>query len=171
MNSKYIMSDLHFGHRNIIKYSGEFRGGTNSEEHDEWLIGQWNSVVKKNDLVYVLGDVAMTEDALKKVRFLKGQKILIRGNHDVYNVKKYLEYFQEVYGLHHFKGTFWMSHAPIHPIELRGRYNLCGHVHQNSIPDERYINCCVEMSYGVPQSLDELLAKYKPIVEAAREKK
>ena len=61
-----------------------------------------------------------------------------------------------------------MSHAPIHPNELRGRFNLHGHVHQNSITlpdgslDDRYINCCVEMSYGIPQSLDKLYETYLP---------
>lgn len=163
MNKKYIISDLHLGHKNILKYSDGFRSGTTSEEHDQWIIDQWNSVVTKRDLVYVLGDVAMNLEALSKVKKLKGNKILIRGNHDVYNTKVYLEYFQEVYGMLHHKGVFWMTHAPMHPIELRGRFNLHGHVHQNSIPDSNYINCCVEMSNGVPQSLDDLLEKYHPL--------
>lgn len=167
---KWIISDLHLGHKNILKFSGDLRGGTDSDSHDEWLIEQWNNVVKKGDLVYVLGDVAFNTEKIKLVKFLKGQKILIRGNHDLLDTQTYLKYFQSVYGLLHFKGVFWMSHAPIHPAELRGRYNLHGHVHQNSIPDERYINCSVEVSYGVPQSLDDLLTKYKPIVEEARKK-
>lgn len=162
MSKKWIISDLHFGHENILKYSGEFRGGSSSEEHDEWLISQINSVAKKGDLLYILGDVAMTEEALKKLSKIKaGQKILIRGNHDVYSTQEYLKYFQQVYGLLKFRGTFWLSHAPIHPLELRGCLNIHGHVHQNSIPDDRYINACVEMTYGIPQSLDDLFNKHK----------
>ena len=160
-SKKYIISDLHLSQKNILKYSGSLRGGTTSEEHDEWIITQWNSIVTKHDLVYVLGDISMGRQGLALVKRLKGNKMLIRGNHDVYATKDYLQYFQEVHGLLHYRGVFWMSHAPIHPNELRGRFNLHGHVHQNSIPDDRYINCCVEMSYGVPQSLDDLFEKYK----------
>lgn len=177
MSNKWVISDLHFGHANILKYAGNLRGGTNSQEHDEWLITQWNSVVKKNDLVYVLGDAAMNLEAYRNFKKIKGQKHLIRGNHDINNARHLLDYFCDVSGLLRFKGTFWMSHAPIHSGSLRGLYNLHGHVHQNSVKkedgslDERYINCCVEMSYGIPQSLDELLLKYKPLVEIQKREK
>lgn len=172
---KFVISDLHLGHEKILKYSNGLRGGTNSSEHDEWIIEQWNSVVTKHDLVYVLGDVAMNRNALHLVKRLKGNKHLCRGNHDVESVKAYMEYFDVIYGLHNYKRVFWMSHAPVHPGSLRGLFNLHGHVHQNSVvdsdgnPDPRYINCCVEMSYGVPQSLDYFFDKYWPIVKANKE--
>jgi calcineurin-like phosphoesterase family protein len=168
-SKKWVISDLHLGHKNILKYSGALRGGTTSEEHDLWIVDQWNSVVRKQDLVYVLGDVAFDENSLHLVNRLKGEKKLIRGNHDILPTQTYLRYFNNVYGLYSHKATFWMSHAPIHTQELRGRINLHGHVHQNSIllagePDPSYINCCVEMSYGIPQSLDDLLEKYRESV-------
>lgn len=165
-HKKYVISDLHLGHENIIKYSGGLRGGSNSVEHDQWIIEQWNSVVTKHDLVYVLGDVAMNNDALKLVKKLKGNKMLIRGNHDIADSRMYIEYFQQIFGLLSYRGVFWMTHAPLHPDSLRGRYNLHGHVHKNSLPDSRYINCCVEMSYGVPQSLDDLFEKYKSLIKS-----
>lgn len=168
MSKKWIISDLHLGHKNILKYSSSFRGGTTSEEHDKWLIDQINSKVKKGDLLYILGDVAFCSESLKLVKKIKGMKILVRGNHDILSTQEYLEYFQQVYGLWKHKGTFWLSHAPIHPAELRGCLNIHGHVHQNSIQDDRYINACVEMTYGVPQSLDELFEKYKDQVYRTR---
>jgi calcineurin-like phosphoesterase family protein len=167
MSKKWIISDLHFGHKNILKYAGQLRGGSTSEEHDEWLIAQWNSVVKKCDLVYVLGDFAMNKAALHLAKRLKGQKVLVRGNHDIEPARTYLDYFTTIHGLLRFRGVFWMTHAPIHPGSLRGMYNLHGHVHQNSVQDDRYINVCVEMSYGVPRDLDALFEKYKPLVDAA----
>lgn len=169
MSKKWVISDLHLGHKNILKYSGALRGGNTSEEHDAWLIDQINSTVKKGDLLYILGDVAFDEESLKLIKKIKGMKILVRGNHDILATQKYLEYFQQVYGLLSYKGTFWMSHAPIHPVELRGRLNIHGHVHQNSIDDESYINACVEMTYGVPQSLDELHEKYRAAVFSNRQ--
>lgn len=168
MSKKWIISDLHLGHKNILKYSGQFRGGTTSEEHDAWLIDQINSKVKKGDLLYILGDVAFDEQSLDLVKKIKGMKILVRGNHDVLATQKYLEYFQQVYGLWKYKGTFWLSHAPIHPDELRGCLNIHGHVHQNSIKDSRYINACVEMTYGIPQSLDDLFETQKDQVYQTR---
>ena len=170
MSKKWIISDLHLGHKNILKYSGSLRGGTTSEEHDKWLIDQIKSVVKKGDLLYILGDVAFDEESLKQLKKIKNQMILVRGNHDVLSTQKYLEYFQQVYGLWKHKGTFWLSHAPLHPDELRGCINIHGHVHQNSIQDDRYINVCVEMTYGVPQSLDDLHEKYREIVWENRRK-
>jgi calcineurin-like phosphoesterase family protein len=167
MSKKWIISDLHLGHKNILGFSGDLRGGKTSEEHDEWIVDQINSVVGKGDLLYICGDVAMTEESLKELKRVKGQKILVRGNHDIYSTQSYLEYFQQVHGMISYKGTFWLTHSPIHPQELRDRYNIHGHVHQNSIlgtdgkPDPRYINACVEMTYGVPQSLDRLLEKHK----------
>ena len=176
MSTKYVISDLHFGHKNILKYSGALRGGTTVEEHDAWLLDQINSTVKKHDLLYILGDVAMERESLKLVKKIKaGNRILVRGNHDIYDTREYLEYFAQVHGMISYKGTFWLTHCPIHPVELRGRLNIAGHIHQNSIKlpdgtlDNRYINACVEMTYGVPQNLDKLTEKYKPIVTRNRE--
>jgi calcineurin-like phosphoesterase family protein len=50
---------------------------------------------------------------------LNGRKILIRGNHDNFKIGEYLKHFEDVQGICKYKG-FWVSHAPIHPAELRG---------------------------------------------------
>ena len=168
VSKKYIISDLHFHHKNILEYSKGLRGGSTMEEHDQWLIDQINSKVTKHDLLYILGDICMDRKGLDLVKKIRGNKILVRGNHDIYSTKHYLEYFQEIHGLLSYRGVFWMTHAPIHPESLRGRFNLHGHVHQNSLDDGRYINCCVEMTYGVPQSLDDLFEKYKDKIEPKR---
>jgi calcineurin-like phosphoesterase family protein len=169
-----VISDLHLGHKNVLKYAGPLRGGTTPEEHDAWIIDQINSVVTKHDLLYILGDVAFNLEHLKLLKRLRvKQLVLAKGNHDANNYRHYLPYFQEMVGILSYRGTFWMSHAPVHPQELRGRYNIHGHVHQNSIlldgiPDPRYINACVEMTYGVPQNLDALFEKYKPEIDASK---
>jgi len=139
--SVWLCSDLHFGHKNIQK----FRGGVESEEDNRnQIIRDWNRLVTKRDDVYVLGDAAFTMDTVKCFADLPGaRKYLIRGNHDLLNTSVYLKYFTQVYGLFKYK-EFWLSHAPIHPDELRGKVNLHGHVHYQSIDDRRYFNCCVE---------------------------
>lgn len=37
MSKKWVISDLHFGHDNIVKFSRDYREGNNAEEHDEWF--------------------------------------------------------------------------------------------------------------------------------------
>ena len=109
----YYISDLHLGHQGVCAFAGQFRGNcTTVEEHDAWIVEQWNSVVRKPDLVYVLGDVAWNLRAMEALKKMRGQKILVRGNHDKNNVRHLLEYFQDVCGFLK-KGEFWLSHCPI----------------------------------------------------------
>jgi len=155
MSKVYFISDLHFGHSNIIKFAGDYRYGNDCIENMHITIAMWNARVTKRDTVYVLGDVAMNDQGFEALRELNGNKLLVRGNHDMYKAKRYLQVFSDVYGVRMYKG-YWISHAPIHPTELRGRKNIHGHVHQNTLMnhyneiDERYINVCVETTDGAP---------------------
>ena len=53
----FFTSDTHFGHNNIIEYCK--RPYTSVEEMDAALEKNWNEVVKPDDLVYHLGDLAI----------------------------------------------------------------------------------------------------------------
>lgn len=79
----FFTSDLHFGHRNIIKFCN--RPWKTTEEMDEALIENWNSVVKDNDIVFDLGDFAFATNGRWKdiLSRLNGKHYLILGNHDV----------------------------------------------------------------------------------------
>lgn len=158
MSRVRFISDLHLGHQAICKFSGEFRGGcTTTDEHDLWLVEQWNSVVTKNDLVYVLGDVCFDKAKLHLLKKMKGSKHLILGNHDKFSLEVYAQYFNKIHGFDKYKNKAWLSHSPIHPNELRGKWNVHGHVHQNIVDDLRYISVCVEAVSGKPISWDDLL--------------
>lgn len=153
-----FISDLHLGHKSICEFSGKYRGGvTTVEDHNKWIVDQWNSVVTKNDLVYVLGDVCFDKDTLPLLKKMKGNKHLILGNHDKFPLQVYLQYFNKVHGFEKYKGRAWLSHSPIHPNELRGKWNIHGHVHQNIVDDLRYISVCVEAVSGKPISWNDLL--------------
>jgi len=144
MSRIVLCSDLHLGHRNIHKFR-QFAKVTFAEEseHRAWLMGELKATLQERDRVIVTGDVAFTRETLEEFKQLPGQKILVRGNHDNFSTREYLDVFSEVYGLWCWK-SFWLSHAPVHPSELRGRINLHGHVHMDTISDSRYFNLCPE---------------------------
>jgi calcineurin-like phosphoesterase family protein len=78
----WFTSDLHFGHANIIDHCN--RPYADVREMDAALVDNWNSAVGEEDVVYVLGDVAMGRltDTLPLVQLLNGTKFLVPGNHD-----------------------------------------------------------------------------------------
>lgn len=78
----FFTSDLHFGHKNIIRFDN--RPFSTVEEMDEALIRNWNAKVSDEDTVYVLGDISWYNDAKTSeiINSLHGHKILIKGNHD-----------------------------------------------------------------------------------------
>lgn len=157
MTQVWFCSDLHFGHKNIQKFRHHI---VDEEDNTKSIKTDWKDVVGKQDHVYVLGDACFTMERLKDLKELPGEKkFLIRGNHDMLDTSAYLKVFDQVYGLFKYR-EFWLSHAPIHPNELRGRVNLHGHVHYQSVDDKRYFNCCVENIWRLKQrsliSLDEL---------------
>jgi len=78
----WFTSDIHFNHKNIIKYCQ--RPWETVDEMNEALIANWNSVVKKDDTVFILGDIGFgsVTKTVELVSRLNGHKILLPGNHD-----------------------------------------------------------------------------------------
>lgn len=78
----WLTSDLHFGHENIIRYCD--RPFADVDEMDDELVRRWNERVAPDDVVWVLGDVALgpIHASLRKVAALAGEKHLVAGNHD-----------------------------------------------------------------------------------------
>ena len=73
----YFTSDLHFGHKNIIRFDN--RPFTSVEEMDKVLIERWNNKVTDEDTVYILGDISWYDDQKTYEIFsqLRGRKILM----------------------------------------------------------------------------------------------
>lgn len=87
----WLIADTHFNHKNIIKYCN--RPFSSIEEMNETLINNWNSVVKNNDRVFMLGDFCLSgKDKIIKIgNQLNGRKTLIIGNHDSASLRVYYE--------------------------------------------------------------------------------
>ena len=80
---RYYISDLHFYH-DALNHVMDQRGFRDAQDMNEHMICQWNSRVRKNDEVVVLGDFSMEkwEKTKAVLEQLKGKIYLIQGNHD-----------------------------------------------------------------------------------------
>jgi calcineurin-like phosphoesterase family protein len=163
MPSVFLVSDTHFGHAGVCRFTRndgvtKLRPWTDPDEMDEFMIKAWNERVKPTDKVYHLGDVVINRRALKTLARLNGDKVLIRGNHDIFRDDEYREYFRELRAYHVMNGMI-LSHIPIHPESL-GRFgtNIHGHLHyqrvmkplatsgRTDVIDPRYHCVCVEQT-------------------------
>lgn len=130
---------------------------------DEFMIDAWNSVVGKNDKVYYLGDFCIKRKDLEVLSRLAGNKVLIRGNHDIYKMEEYAKYFRDIRGTHKLD-NYILSHYPIHPDSI-ARWALCnihGHTHYRNVlgadgsEDPHYFNVSVENINYVPIDFEEI---------------
>lgn len=107
MSRTFFTADLHLGHRLV---SG-LRGYDDPAEHDAVIADHWKTAVGGDDIVWVLGDLAVVssrrgiDELLAKVDALPGTKHLIAGNHDPVHPmhrdahrwqRRYLEVFESV---------------------------------------------------------------------------
>lgn len=168
MSNRWVISDTHFGHANILNFKDEnnkpIRSFSSVEEMDEIMINNWNKLVHPDDVIYHLGDVVMNKRNLDKLSRCHGSKRLILGNHDLFD-DEYPKYFKRIYAMRIFsKEGIIMTHIPIHPESLdRWKVNLHGHIHTKGIANNRYVNCCVDYvgNNYTPLSFEELRDKYK----------
>lgn len=129
----WFTSDLHYGHKAIINLCE--REFSSVEEMNRTLIQNWNSVVKRGDTVYILGDIShrcSVEEVNEFISKLNGKKILIRGNHD----KEYdFSLFEEVVDYLELKGYASVGIVLMHYPLLewnglrKGAIHLHGHQH------------------------------------------
>ena len=151
-------ADPHLGHKNIHNFRSFVES---SEDNTRQFLAEAAKKLHKRSITYFLGDVAFDDASLALIDALQGKKILIKGNHDdkVSTAFQSLV-FDQIHGLFKYK-KFWLSHAPIHPAELRGKINLHGHVHSATVKrfgfiDRRYMNLCPDVTGQYFTSLDEV---------------
>lgn len=164
----FVTSDQHLGH----KLLADVRGFSSISEMDKHIIEQHNAVVDPRDRVYFLGDVVMNRKNLHLIESLNGRKVLIKGNHDIFKLKDYLPYFDDIRAYRVFSehGVI-LSHIPVHPRQLEGRFkfNVHGHTHSNvvldpnGVPDCRYKNVCVEQIDYTPVLIDQIFRYAKDL--------
>ena len=183
MSNTWFASDHHFGHANMMNFFKRdgitpLRPFVDADDMDETIIENHNRVVKPNDRVYLLGDLAIARRNLHKAARLNGRKKLLMGNHDPFTKNQNRDYFEmagieSVEAFHKFD-RFVATHIPVHPscLSTSWNVNVHGHTHDNlvtkhiikggfshEVPDERYINACMEHINYTPISLEEINAR------------
>ena len=174
MPAVFLVSDTHFGHAGVCRFTDsttneKIRPWTDPDEMDEEMVKRWNETVRPNDKVYHLGDVVINRKALPIMSRLNGDKVLIRGNHDIFKDEDYRKYFRELRAYHVMNGMI-LSHIPIHPESL-GRFgvNIHGHLHTGRVMkyglrserviDTRYHCVCVEQTDFTPILFEDVIKR------------
>lgn len=169
MNEIYITSDQHLYHRNILKYQSN-RNFNSVQEMNEQLIQRHNELVKKNNTIYMLGDLAFTgQDNIENVlKRLNGKIYYIYGNHDKQLKKdRFSQYFESRQNylevnidgnnivMFHYKISNWNR---MH----YGAYHFHGHSHDVTIPDCRRFDIGVDGNDCYPWNIRELIKMLEP---------
>lgn len=181
MAAVFLVSDTHFGHAGMCHFTNrdgsKTRPWDNPDEMDEEMVRRWNDRVRPNDKVYHLGDVVINRRCLPTISRLNGDKVLIRGNHDIFRDDEYRKYFRELRAYHVMNGMI-LSHIPIHSDSL-GRFgvNIHGHLHGSRVTkatgidpisgavqygneiDPRYHCVCVEQIDFTPILFEDVIRR------------
>ena len=158
--SVFFISDTHLGSES----TADKRGFSSVEEHDACIINDIMSVAHKKAIIWILGDVAMSKEALFKLKNVECRMKVVLGNHDEMPVTDYMEVFESVHGAVKYK-KMWITHFPVHPQEMllnmgekSIKANIHGHIHKNAITDSLhlpYINVNWDF-IKTPVSLDQI---------------
>ena len=165
----YYISDSHFGDERVMRLAKRPFHSVN--DMDDTMISLWNKQVGGTDVVYVVGDFAIdSQTAIKTLKQLNGQKILILGNHDACLNEQALQYFESTATICTIKDgvhSVTLCHYPLLSYEnsIYNGYHVFGHIHNNprdiatkiipSLP--RHLNCGADVIGFMPKTLQELI--------------
>ncbi len=167
----YYISDLHLGHTNCLRFDD--RPYTDVDEMAKDIIVRWNSKVRDDDQVYLLGDVAYKDigSVYEVLEKLRGHIHLVIGNHDPSRVMKNeraMRCFESVDWIMNIKDegrNVCLCHFPIICWDKKHRdsYHVYGHVHTRVNEDtiymmkqERAFNAGCMLNNYEPCTLEEL---------------
>lgn len=165
--ARYIVSDLHLDHANIISYCD--RPFTDVTAMNETLIERWNETIGPDDRVFFLGDLCLgrTEaditDWLEQLTYRS--LVFVEGNHDPVDatLDSTLPTRQYHY-LTHDDWQFCLTHRPERvPRDWQG-WVIHGHTHNNELaeypfvdPEAKTVNVSAELLDYTPLALNTLV--------------
>jgi len=163
--ARYIISDLHLDHANIIEYCD--RPFEDAQEMNETLVENWNNTVDTDDTVFYLGDLAMwgPDAAENWAEELNGNILFIRGNHDDLRTEELSFPVCDSCVFTHGKYRFGCVHWPEESENPGGDWLLYAHHHNNDLeeypfidPMKNRVNVSAEVIGYTPLSLDALVS-------------
>lgn len=163
--ANYYTADTHFGHKNILTFCPNRKEHARSiEEMNEVMIQNWNKVVRPNDTVFHMGDVAFlrAEEASELIRRLNGKIHLMAGNHDRKELLKvYASHFDSIEKVGRYfrmnKTSLYLSHYGIDlPTKM---FSIHGHIHDREYEELNKINVGVDSSIGQHLPLGEPISQ------------
>ncbi|MCX6682190.1 MAG: 2'-5' RNA ligase family protein [Methanoregula sp.] len=157
----FVLSDLHLGHANIIKYCSRPFPHDAVDVMDQVLIRNWNYTIKPGDRVYYIGDLCygpLARTPFEYIQRLNGRFTLIQGNHDE---GEYVTIHSET--LVHNNIPFMLIHDPDDMPKAFDGWVIHGHHHNNDLIhypfinfEKRWINVSAEVVKYQPVSLSNL---------------
>ena len=139
------------------------------------LTKNWNSYVKSNDEIYILGDFIFKGDGVevdKTIKNLSGKKYLIKGNHDKFVNDSnfdmnYFEWIKDYYVLNYQNIKLVLFHYPIFEWDgfFKDAIHLYGHVHNSGnnekrkfeLLGKRAINVGVDVNDYYPVNIEKIM--------------
>lgn len=172
MKNIWMWSDLHLGHENMYKFLNEdgtkLRNWETMEEAEEYMVQEYNKLVKPQDTVYFLGDISSKNTVADKFfkNIVKSRRVLICGNHDNrLGAKFWLKHFDDLRGCYNLsqsedRTNYLLTHIPVHS-DSKGKFKRCihGHIHSQQVRKKFPI---VD-EYGYPSTASELDPWYKNV--------
>lgn len=159
----WFSSDMHYGHANVLKLCN--RPFANIDEMNTVLINNYNAVVKEDDEVYILGDVAYRSSANQVTNILrrlnKSRRYLIIGNHDHKNLKDpsfrmCFDWIKDYHEINYNKQLYVMSHYPFASWRGSGHGSIMIHGHCHSKMDN-------SKYYRIDVGVDNPICGFSPI--------
>lgn len=155
---KFFTSDTHFSHYNIIRYCN--RPFNSSNEMNDVIVENWNSVISQEDEVYHLGDVCFGDFDNIRSR-LNGKIYLIKGNHDRKVNPRNFEWIKDYYNLKVGNTNIILSHYAfaVWDKSHHGSIHLYGHSHGTYTQKGKCMDVGVDTNNFHPYSLDTVLSE------------
>lgn len=170
----FFTADTHFGHGRIIEYTNRpFRdaeGRPNPQRMDEAIIDRFNSVLRRGDVLYHLGDVSWSSYN-KQTGFidrLNTKEVhLIWGNHDHPKDFKGLPFrsFSDIKRITVAAQRFVLCHYPMRSWQGKGSgaIQLYGHVHGSMSGIGRQMDVGVDTNDFYPWAVEDIITRMKDI--------
>jgi calcineurin-like phosphoesterase family protein len=163
--ARYITSDLHLGHENIIEYCD--RPFDTIEEMNHELMRNWNHDISDNDVVFFLGDLGAfaDEDQLSAwLNELNGRIVFIEGNHDYPGRYTSDLNTHQYYILDQGDRKLLLTHKPENAPRFWDDWVIHGHHHNNHPreypfvnPDRQLVNVSIELTDYYPLKVDYVI--------------